>query len=101
MSKTARKLRLLVADDHELVRHGIRGILRSHPGWKVVGEATDGKEAVQKVQDLRPDLAILDISMPNLDGLETTRKIVEISQNTKVLILTMHESDQIDRKSVV
>jgi len=96
--KAQKKLRLLVADDHELVRRGIRGILNIHPRWEVVGEAVDGKDAVQKAQDLRPDLAILDISMPNLDGLEATRKIVEVSQNTKVLILTMHESDQMVRR---
>ena len=98
MTKTAKKLRLLIADDHELVRHGIRGILSTHPGWKVVGEAIDGMEALQKVQDLGPDLAIVDISMPNLDGLETTRKIAEVSGNTKVLILSMHESDQMVRR---
>ena len=98
MTKAPKKLRLLIADDHELVRHGIRGILSTHPGWKVVGEAIDGKEAVQMAQDLQPDLAILDISMPNLDGLESTCKIVEVSGMTKVLILSMHESDQMVRR---
>lgn len=98
MTKAAKKLRLLIADDHELVRHGIRVILTTHSGWKVVGEAIDGKEAVQMAQALQPDLAILDISMPNLDGLETTCKIVEVSGKTKVLILSMHESDQMVRR---
>jgi DNA-binding NarL/FixJ family response regulator len=98
MTKATKKVRLLIADDHELVRHGIRGILSTHPGWRVVGEAVDGKEAVQMAQDLRPDLAILDISMPNLDGLESTSKIVEASAKTKVLILSMHESDQMVRR---
>lgn len=98
MTKAAKQLRLLIADDHELVRHGIRGILSTHTGWKVVGEAIDGNEALRMAQDLRPDLAILDISMPNLDGLETTRKIVEVSGNTQVLILSMHESDEMVRR---
>ena len=97
MGKAAKKLRLVIADDHELVRHGTRGILRAHPGWQVVGEAADGKEAVQMAETLQPDLAILDIAMPNLDGLEATRQILEIVPNTKVLILTMHDSSQMVR----
>jgi DNA-binding NarL/FixJ family response regulator len=98
MRKSDRKLRLLIADDHELVRHGTRSILRAHPGWRVVGEAVDGLEAVQKAQELKPDLAILDISMPKLDGVEATRRIVQVVPDTKVLILTMHESDQMVRR---
>jgi DNA-binding NarL/FixJ family response regulator len=98
MRKTAKKLRILIGDDHELVRHGIRGILRAHRGWQVVAEAIDGGEAVQKARDLRPDLAILDISMPNLDGLEAARQIRDACPNTKVLVLTMHESDQMVRR---
>lgn len=93
-----KKLRLLIADDHELVRHGIRGLLQAHRGWVVVGEAIDGREAVQKARHLQPELAILDITMPNLDGLEATRQILEASPSTKVLILTMHESDQMVRR---
>lgn len=88
------KLRILVADDHELVRHGIRGILRARRGWRVIGEASNGQEAVEKTHKLKPDVAILDVSMPDLDGLQATRQIREASPNTKVVVLTMHESDQ-------
>ena len=98
MTKANKKLRLLIADDHELVRHGIRGLLHAHHGWTVVGEARDGEEAVQMVNDLQPDLAILDISMPKLDGLEATRRILSVAPATKVLILTMHESDLMVRR---
>jgi len=98
MPKVRKKLRLLVADDHELVRHGIRGLLQAHSGWEVIGEASTGKEAVLKSKNLQPDVAILDITMPSLDGLEATRQIAEASPQTKVLILTMHESDQMVRR---
>lgn len=100
MSKANKKLRLLIADDHELIRHGIRGLLHAHRGWTVVGEARDGEEAVQMVNDLQPDLAILDISMPELDGLEATRRILSAAPATKVLILTMHESDHMVRRAL-
>ncbi len=98
MGKTAKKLRLVIADDHELVRHGTRGILRAHPAWQIVGEAVDGKEAVQIAETLQPDLAILDIAMPILDGLEATRQILKVAPNTRVLILTMHDSFQMVRR---
>jgi DNA-binding NarL/FixJ family response regulator len=87
------KLDLLVADDHDIVRRGLRDLLEKQPGWKVVGEATNGKEAVEKVKQLKPDVSILDISMPPVDGLEAARQIVASGSPTKVLILTMHHSD--------
>ena len=89
-----KELRILVADDHELIRHGIRGILRARRGWKVIGEAANGQQAVEKTNKLKPDVAILDVSMPDLDGLQAARQIRDASPNTKVVILTMHESDQ-------
>jgi DNA-binding NarL/FixJ family response regulator len=98
MPKTAKKLRIVVADDHELVHRGIRDLLQDQPGWKVVGAAADGREAVEKVKKLKPDIAILDISMPVVDGLEATRRIRKEAGDTRVLILTMHESDQMVRR---
>jgi len=98
MTKVTRPLRILVADDHELVRRGIRGLLRARRGWTVVGEAMNGREAVEKANRLKPDVAILDISMPDLDGLQATRRIREAVPTTEVVVLTMHESDQMVRR---
>jgi DNA-binding NarL/FixJ family response regulator len=98
MGKRMKKLRILVADDHELVRRGIRGLLRARRGWKVISEAANGREAVEKAAMLKPDVAILDISMPDLDGLLAARQIREASPITKVVVLTMHESDQMVRR---
>jgi DNA-binding NarL/FixJ family response regulator len=80
-----------------LLRHGARVLLQSRHGWNVVGEATNGREAVEKAIKLKPDVAVVDISMPELDGVEVTRQIRESIPNTKVLVLTMHESDQMVR----
>jgi DNA-binding NarL/FixJ family response regulator len=98
MTRGAKRLRILVADDHELVRRGIRGLLRARRGWTVVGEATNGLEAVDKANRLKPDVAILDISMPDLDGLQATRRIREAVPTTEVVVLTMHDSDQMVRR---
>jgi DNA-binding NarL/FixJ family response regulator len=95
-----KRLRILVADDHALVRRGVRGVLHSRRGWRVVGEAANGREAVEKTIKLKPDVAILDISMPELDGVEVVRQIREAVPNTRVLVLTMHESDQIVRRTL-
>ena len=89
-----KNLRVLIADDHELVRRGARAVLHSQPGLRVVGEAVNGRDAVEKAIKLKPDVAVLDITMPDLDGVEVTRRILEEAPNTKVLVLTMHESDQ-------
>jgi len=88
-------IRLLVADDHEVIRRGVRSLLGTQPGWEVSGEAASGREAVEKAKQLKPDLVVLDITMPELDGLEATRQILEAVPKTKVLILTMHESEQV------
>ncbi len=87
------KVDVLVADDHDIVRRGLRDLLERQPGWKVVGEASNGKEAVEKTKQLKPDVSILDISMPSLNGLEAARQITASGSATKVLILTMHHSD--------
>ena len=95
-----KKLRILIADDHGLVRRGARAVLCSQPGWRVVGEATNGPEAVEKAKQLKPDVAIVDIGMPQLDGIEVARQIREAIPDTKVLVLTMHESDQMIRRAL-
>lgn len=95
-----KRVRILIADDHELVRRGARGVLSSRRGWKVVGEAADGREAVRKAIELQPDVAVIDISMPGLDGIEATRHIRKEVPGTKVLVLTMHESEQMVRRAL-
>jgi DNA-binding NarL/FixJ family response regulator len=91
-------LRVLVADDHEIVRKGLRSILEEQPGWEVAGEACDGREAVDKARTLKPDVTVVDVSMPGLNGLEATRQMLRQNAETKVLILTMHESDPLIRE---
>lgn len=86
-------VRILIADDHAIVRRGLRALLESHAGWEVCGEASNGLEAVHSVEQLHPDVAIVDIAMPELNGLEATRQILSISPHTEILILTMHESE--------
>jgi len=87
--------RILVADDHELVRRGIRVLLENHPGWEVSAEAKDGREAVQRANELKPDLVLMDIGMPNLNGIDAARQILANSPATHILILTMHYSQQV------
>ena len=91
-------LRVVVADDHEVVRKGLRSILEEQPGWEVTGEASDGREAVDKVKSLRPDVSVVDVGMPVLNGLEATRQMLRNDPQTRVLILTMHESDPLIRE---
>jgi len=98
MKKQTETTRILLADDHTLVRHGIRALLRKEQAWKVVGEAVNGAEALEKARKLRPDIVILDIVMPKVDGLEATRQIRSSLPNTKIIVLTMHESDQMVRR---
>lgn len=91
-------LRILIADDHELARRGIRALLESHPGWEVCGEAKDGRETVELAASIRPDIVLLDIGMPNLNGLEAARQILTSSPEVAILILTMHDSDNVVRE---
>lgn len=90
-------LRILVADDHEIVRRGLVALLKAHQGWEVCGEAGDGRQAVEKTKELKPDIVILDIGMPSLNGFEATRQIVHNNPRTKVLILTVTEADEVAR----
>jgi DNA-binding NarL/FixJ family response regulator len=92
-------LRLLVADDHDVVRRGVRTLLEEQPGWEVAAEASDGREAVEKAKLVQPDVTILDLSMPELNGLEAAREILKTVQ-TKVLILTMYDSDPLIRQTL-
>ena len=89
---------VLIADDHEIVRRGLRALIQEQPGWQVVAEAIDGRDAVAQAEKLKLDVAILDISMPSLNGLEATRQMAKLSPRTKVLILSIHESDQLIHK---
>jgi len=91
-------LRILIADDHEVARRGIRALLESHPGWEVCAEAKDGRETVDLAARLKPDLILLDIGMPNLNGLEAARQILAASPDAVILILTMHDTDHVVRE---
>jgi DNA-binding NarL/FixJ family response regulator len=93
-------LRILVADDHEIVRHGLVALLNSRPGWEVCGEAENGRVAVDKVKELKPDVAILDIGMPTLNGLEATNQILRDNPRVKVLILTITDADRAVRAAL-
>ena len=87
-------VRILLADDHALVRRGLRLILDAEPDLRVIGEASDGAEAVQRAEADRPDLVILDISMPRLTGLQAARRIASLPDPPRVLMLTMHDNEQ-------
>lgn len=92
------KLRILVADDHEIVRHGLAALIRRRSEWEVVAECENGRKAVEKAAELRPDIAILDIGMPVLNGLEATRRILRDNPEIKLLILTITDTDQAVRE---
>src|SRR3989449_11423810 len=87
--------RIFIADDHEVVRKGLMSLLQAQPDWEVCGEAADGREAVDKAQQLKPDVVILDIGMPSLNGLGATRQILQSNPQAKAMILNLNESDQV------
>jgi DNA-binding NarL/FixJ family response regulator len=95
----AKSLRILIADDHELVRHGIRALFDSEPDWIVCGEARTGAEALAKTIELKPDLVILDVALPELNGIEVTRQLRR-SLDVPILMVTMHASDQIAQEAL-
>jgi DNA-binding NarL/FixJ family response regulator len=88
-------LRILVADDHPVVRRGVKALLETHANWQVCGEASTGREAVEQVKRLDPDIVVLDLSMPELNGLDATRRIMQDAPRTQVLVLTMHHSEEL------
>jgi DNA-binding NarL/FixJ family response regulator len=90
-------LRVLLADDHEFIRRGIRSMIEENGEWQVVGEAANGREAVELARTTEPDIVVLDISMPELNGLEAARVIAQSSPQARILILSMHDSEQLVR----
>lgn len=93
-----RQTDILIADDHELLRRGLCAVVQEVPGWRIVAEAIDGRQAVEFAAQHQPDVAVLDLAMPEQNGLEATRHIIAQSPNTRVLILTAHESEQVVRE---
>ncbi len=88
------KIRLLMVDDHEIVRAGLRMLLQAQPDMEIVGEVNNGRDAIAKTKELAPDIVLMDISLPDLDGFEATRQIKRSSPNVAILALTMHESEE-------
>jgi DNA-binding NarL/FixJ family response regulator len=90
--------RILIVDDHAVVRRGVKSLLESQPGWEVVGEAATGHEAIEKAAELKPDVVVLDVSLPELNGIEATPLILKASPSSEVLVLTMHHSEELARQ---
>src|ERR1700756_832210 len=93
-------MRLLIVDDHEVVQRGIRSLLADYNRWEVCGEAVDGQDAVDKARQLKPDLIVMDVSMPRLNGLEATRQVRSILRDCEVLVLSQHESREMARQAL-
>jgi DNA-binding NarL/FixJ family response regulator len=94
MNRATERIRVLVADDHPVFRRGMRAILGAEPGTELVGEATDGEEAIRLALELRPDVILMDLNMPKASGIEATQRILEEDPDTAILMLTMFEDDQ-------
>src|SRR6202047_1321939 len=94
------KVRILIADDHEVVRRGLCALLQAREGWEICAEAKDGREAVEKAVQLKPDVVILDVGMPNLNGLAATRQLTQHNPGCKVIVLTITDSDQVIREAL-
>jgi len=94
-------VRILIADDHPVVRQGLKSLLREHPDWVVVAEAADGQEAVELAEQLSPDVAVLDVTMPRMHGLEACRQIRQRVPGCEVLMVTQHDSPQMVREALL
>jgi DNA-binding NarL/FixJ family response regulator len=94
------KLRILVVDDHEVVRRGLCMLLQGHEGWEICGEAADGREAVEKAKQLMPDVVILDVGMPNLNGLAATRQLMHLNSGFKIIVLTITDVNEVIREAL-
>jgi len=94
------KLRILVADDHEIVRRGLCALLQKREGWEVCGEASNGREALEMAKQLKPDIVILDIGMPFLNGLDTARQLLQHDPQSKIIVLTVTDADQVIREAL-
>ena len=92
------KLKILIADDHDIVRRGLRSLVEDQPGWEVCADAGTGRQAVEKALALKPDICVLDITMPELNGLEATRQIRRAQPTTEILVLTVHETEELVRE---
>ncbi len=97
---TTTPLRILIVDDHAVVRRGVRALLELQTDWEVAGEATTGREAVDAAKRLRPDIVVMDLSLPELNGLDAARQILKDSPTTEVLVLTMHHSEELARNAL-
>jgi two-component system response regulator NreC len=86
-----KRIRILLADDHAVVRQGFKMILSAHSDMEIVGEAGNGREAIQLTEELRPDIVVMDVAMPELNGIEATRRVMEVAPHTRVLALSMHK----------
>jgi len=93
-------LRIIIVDDHAVVRRGVRALLESQGGWEVIGEATTGPEAVELARRLQPDIAVMDLTLPQMNGLDATRAVLKVSPRTEVLVLTMHHSEELARDAL-
>jgi DNA-binding NarL/FixJ family response regulator len=93
-------VRIFIADDHEIFRRGLRSLLESHSGWEIAGEASDGAEAVEQVLRLKPDVTVLDVSMPGLNGLDAMRQLLKSQPDLKVVVLSQYEPAFLERSAL-